>query len=551
MTHEAHDAGQASPSVESVGASAEGDSAGEMPHQQPVSTSWWGRPSGGREVLLMSIPLVISALSWTVMTFIDRMLLNWVSETAMNAAFSAGAVWFAFICLPMGICAYTSTFVSQYFGDKQYGKIGPSVGQGVWVALLITPIMLLGIPLAPKIFELAGHSLELRGDEVLYLRILLWGAPAMLASQALAAFYSGRGKTSVVMLIDGGAAIVNLVLDYAMIFGKFGLPALGIEGAGWATVIALWLKFVIYFALILRKQNRLSFNTLSGLRFNRKLFGRLLWFGGPSGVQFLLDVMGFTVFILLVGRLGPLQHAATTMAFSISTLAFMPIYGFSIAASILVGQRLAENKPDLATRATWTTLTLAMGYMGLMSVLYATVPGMFLHGFLSESTFADKEALASTASTLLLFVAAYSLFDAMLMIFCSAIKGAGDTRFVLYVSLVMSIFLASASWIGVEKLDFDVYGCWSVITTWVWVVGVIYLLRFLQGRWKSMRVIEPRVDDVLEHPLGGEELDALQTEELESKQAAPLAHVSHGRQDAALTASHERDSSLSDPPSRA
>ncbi|MDA7979782.1 MAG: MATE family efflux transporter [Pirellulales bacterium] len=477
------------------------------------STSWWGRPCGGREVLALSVPLVISSLSWTVMTFIDRMLLNWVSETAMNAAFSAGTTWFAFICLPMGICAYASTFVSQYFGDKQYGKIGPSVGQGVWAAMIATPLLLAGIPLAPWIFDLAGHESALRAAEVTYLQILLWGAPAMLASQALAAFFSGRSRTNVVMIVDGGSAVINLALDYIMIFGKFGLPAMGIVGAGWATVIALWLKFLIYFALIARKPNRVRFNTISGLRFHRKLFGRLIVFGGPSGVQFLLDVLGFTVFILLVGRLGKLEHAATTMAFSISTLAFMPIYGLSIAASILVGQRLVEDKPELAARATWTTLTIGISYMACMSLLYIFAPELFLSGFLANSTFLDKETLATTAATLLLFVAAYNLFDAMLMIFSAAIKGAGDTRFVLYVSLLMAAILASASWVAVERLSFGVYGCWNIITAWVCIGGVIYLLRFLQGRWKSMRVIEPRVEDVIEHPLGGEELDQIRAGE--------------------------------------
>lgn len=527
--------------------------AGELPEN--AATSWWSRPSGGREVLKLSIPLVISAMSWTVMTFIDRMLLNWVSDESMNAAFSGGAVWFAIICLPMGVCAYASTFVSQYFGDRQYGKIGPSVGQGLWVAMLVTPIILAIIPFVPAIFQAAAHSAEGIRQETVYLRILLCGAPAMLASQALSAFYNGRGKTSVVMLIDGGAAIANLLLDWVMIFGKFGFPAWGIAGAGWATVIALWLKFFTYLLLISRRENRQAFNSVSGLRFNRKLFGRLIWFGGPSGVQFLLDVLGFTVFVLLVGRLGGPASAATTMAFSISTLAFMPIYGFSIAASILVGQRLAENRPDLATRATWTTCVVALTYMGLMSLLYVLFPSFFLSGFLAETEGAHAAELAQIATRLLWFVAAYSMFDASLMVFSSAIKGAGDTRFVLYVSLVMSITLAAASWLGVEKLGLGVYGCWTIITAWVWVLGIIYLGRFLQGRWKSMRVIEPRVEELLAHPLGGEELEhAADPDNLLAGRDAgerSLAHTSLERQEAALAQPGEDGQTLGTPRGKA
>ena len=160
-------------------------------------------------------------------------------------------------------------------------------------------------------------------------------------------------------------AVVNLLLDYVWIFGYAGFPALGIAGAGWATVTALWLKVVCYVVMVLQAEHRKHYGTLAGMRFDRDLFGRLLYFGGPSGVQMLLDVIGFTVFVMLIGRLGDVQYEATSMAFSISTLGFMPIWGLGMAASILVGQRLGENRDDLAARSTWTTLYVAWAYMGI------------------------------------------------------------------------------------------------------------------------------------------------------------------------------------------
>jgi multidrug resistance protein, MATE family len=458
---------------------------------EPFDDDWWRRPAGGREVLKVAAPLVISSLSWTIMTFVDRVLLKWESGDAMAAAFAAGTVWFAVLCLPLGIAMYTSTFVSQYHGAHRPERIGVAVWQGVWLSLAATPLVMLAMPLAPSLFAVADHTANVQRLEVTYFQVLLWGAPAILVGQALSSFYSGRGETAVVMVVDTAVAGVNVVLDFVWIFGYLGFPAMGIAGAGWATVVSLWLKAAIYVVLILQRKYRVQYGTLSGLRFDATLFWRLAYYGGPSGLQLVLDVVGFTVFIILVGRLGAVEAEATSMAFSISTLAFMPIWGMSLAASILVGQHLGEDRDDLAARATWTSLQVALVYMATISLLYLTVPDLFLASFFAGDRSPEtRAAVHQLAVTLLRFVAAYNLLDATLMVFSSAIKGAGDTRFVLNVSLVMATALSFCSWLAIEKLQLGVYGSWALITLWVWVLGAIFLWRFLGGKWRSMRVIE-------------------------------------------------------------
>lgn len=461
------------------------------------SPSWWHRPAGGSEVMTVALPLVVSSLSWTIMTFVDRVLLKQESGDAMAAAFAAGTVWFSTLCLPLGIAMYTSTFVSQYFGANRPQRIGVAVWQGVWMAMAFAPLLVLAIPFAPTLFAVAGHEPAVMQLEVTYFQILCWGGPAMLISQALAAFYNGRGRTTVVMLVDSAVAVVNLVLDAIWIFGYLGFPAMGIAGAGWATVTALWLKAAIYLWLVLQPEHRKQYGTLSGMRFDKLLFIRQIYFGGPSGLQLVLDVLGFTVFIILVGRLGSIEAEATSMAFSISTLAFMPVWGMSLAASILVGQHLGEDRDHLAARATWTCLQVALAYMACISLLYLATPDLFLASFFASDRSAESQAAVyPLAVTLLRFVAAYNLLDAVLMVFSSAIKGAGDTQFVLRISMVMAVSLALLSWFAVEYLELGVYGCWALITLWVWVMGGVFLWRFLGGKWRSMRVIEQTPDDL-------------------------------------------------------
>lgn len=417
----------------------------------------------------------------------------------MAASFTGSVVWFALICLPLGVCTYAGTFVSQYFGDHQYDRIGPSMWQSVWVAILFTPLVLLCIPLAPMIFGFADHSPEVTEKEIKYFQILCTCGPALLIASGFSTMYGGRGETWVVMIVDALASIVNLVLDYLWIFGYAGFPAGGIVGAGWATVTAMWLKVIIYVVLILQRKHREQFNTLS-YQLDRKLFGRLIYFGGPSGIQMLLDVSGFTIFIVLVGKLGSMEQEAMSMAFSVNTVAFMPIFGMGMAAAILVGQHLGENRDDLAARATRTSLEVSLVYIGFISALYAFTPNLFLAGFFTDEgpMTADKSALYQMAVNLMLFVAAYSLLDAVQMIYVSALKGAGDTQFVLRTSLVLATVFAICTWLAVEVWKLNVYGCWAIVTSWICLMGVVYLLRYLTGKWRAMRVIEQKHAGVVE-----------------------------------------------------
>lgn len=462
-----------------------------------IGETWWSKPAGGREVLRVAAPLVVSTLSWTVMTFADRMMLSWYSGEAMAAAFSANIVWFAVLCFPLGVCSYANTFVAQYHGSEQPQRIGLVVWQAVWIALAFTPLLLLAIPGADWLFGLAGHSEEVSKLEIDYFRIICYAAPSMLLAQSIAAFFSGRGKTWVVMLVDTSADLVNIAFDYVMIFGYAGFPEMGIAGAAWGTVIGLWLRVVVYLWLFTRRVNREPFGVSSGFRFDAELFKRILYFGGPSGFQMLLDVTGFSVFILLLGRLGPVPAEATSMAFSVSMLAFMPIWGLSMAVTVLVGQHLGEGKDDLAATATYTTLRIAYAYMVGISAMYLLMPGVFLHGFQSgdAALTAKEQAVEQLAATLLQFVAAYNLFDATFMIFVSAIKGAGDTVFVLRVSLVLAALLAGLSYLSVEVWELGVYGCWVLIVGWILIAAVTFFLRFRQGKWRSMRVIEDAGED--------------------------------------------------------
>jgi MATE family multidrug resistance protein len=467
---------------------------------------WWIRPAGGREMLTLALPLIVSTASWTVMNFVDRMFLVWHSTAEMAATMPAGVLHWTILCLPLGIASYVNTFVAQYYGARRSKRIGAAVWQGIGVGVVATPLFLLTIPLAPWLFQLAGHAPEIAAHEVTYFQIVAVGGGASVLAAAMSSFFSGLGNTRVVMLVDTLSALTNVVLDYAWIFGHWGFPEMGIAGAAWATVVSQWLRPILYGSIMALPRYRRPYHLVAGCRFDPDLARRLLTYGGPNGLQMLVEVSAFTLFVLLVGRLGPDATAATTLAFTVNNLAFVPMVGLGIAISTVVGQQLGRDCPRLAARATWTAFVMVAIYMGTFASLYVLVPDGLLMAHASGASHTDFARARELTVILLRFVAVYSLFDAMYLTFVSALKGAGDTRFVILANLILAPFPIFAGWWGIYHLGMGLFWCWSVLTIWACMLDSLFFARFLHGRWKTMRVIEPELNELavpaVAEPLG-------------------------------------------------
>jgi len=391
----------------------------------------------------------------------------------------------------MGTAGYVTTFVAQYYGAHRFHRIGPALWQGVYVSLFGGLVIVCAIPFAEPVFRLVGHSPLVQQNEVAYFKILSLGGGAYTASYALSAFFSGRGKTWPVLWVNVATTVVNLLLDYALIFGHWGFPELGIRGAGIATVVAGVFSLLMFFVLLSSRYNNETFYTIKGWRLEKDLFVRLLRYGFPSGVQFFLEMAGFTAFVLLVGRLGIASLAATNIAFNINTLAFMPMIGCGIAVSVLVGQYLGGDKPDRAQSVVYSGFHLTLVYMVSIAAAYVLVPDVFVAPFALRADPEGFSEIYGYSVILLRFVAVYSVFDTMNIIFCSAIKGAGDTRYVMLITVILSVFVfVLPVYLAVVVFELGLMVAWVFATVYITLLGFIFYFRFLGGKWKTMRVIE-------------------------------------------------------------
>ena len=213
----------------------------------------------------------------------------------------------------------------------------------------------------------------------------------------------------------------------------------------------------------------------------------------------MLDMLSFTFFVLIVGRIGRLELTASNLAFNINSLAFMPLIGAGIGLSTMVGQRLGADDPDAAEYCTWTGLHLALGYMGTMALAYLLLPDLFLMPYGVGARGPEFAAARDLARQLLRFVAFYCLFDAGFMMLTAALKGAGDTRYVMVASVLLGVgIMVLPPLIAVEFFGAGVFIVWIFICAFLAVGSVIFYLRFRGGKWRSMRVIEaaPVLEDL-------------------------------------------------------
>jgi MATE family multidrug resistance protein len=431
-----------------------------------------------------------------IMEFTDRVFLANYSLDAIAAALPAGIASFLFISFFLGTAQYLNVFVAQYVGSGRPQRVGAALWQGIYFSL-VSGAALAGLSfLAEPLFQFGGHPIEVQVLEVVYFKVLCLGSGILIVGTALSCFFSGRGRTRLVMIISMLGTLFNIPLDYALINGIWIFPEWGILGAGLATVMSWSLVTLIFAVLVFTKKNERVFKVLTHRAVEADLFGRLMRYGIPSAIQFSLDIFAFTFFIFMVGRIGKVQLAATNMVFSINSLAFMPMMGFSLGTSTLVGQALGRNRVNDAVAATKATIHIVLGYIFLLFILFLFLPQPMLELFrprhLAPENFAP---IIEMGIILLRFVAAYIFFDALYMVFIGVLKGAGDTRFIMCSNGVLSlVIMILPIYIGVEVFGAGLYYAWSCTISFVFCLFVVSFWRYFQGRWKHLRVIEDSVE---------------------------------------------------------
>lgn len=449
---------------------------------------------------LIAAPLILSMASYTIMQFADRVFLARYSSVTIQAALPAGIMAHTLICFFQALAGYAGTFTAHYHGAREPGQCVRATAQGLWLAVAAWPLILLLMPLGAWFFAVSGHPPDVLAAEKTYFNILMAGGVVVPLNAAIGGYFMGIGRTRVNMCANAAGCALNIFLNYAMIFGHFGFPAMGIAGAAYATVISGFVTFLIhvwYFAADGEVRNLAGRARAAGMPLadwmpEFGLLTRIVRFGAPSGFQLLMDIGSFALFVMLTGRLGDVALAASNIAFSINNLAFAPLLGFGMAAATVVGHHQGARNFAAARRAGYTGLKMAMLYMCVIGATFVLFPRGYFELFRSKDAAFSTGELLGLGRTMLLLMTVWGLFDTVSIVLSGALKGAGDTRFVMFymilggwLCLVPGALLLLLRGSGIIEL-------WCWLAFYVCVLAAGFWWRWQSGRWKTIKLIDHR-----------------------------------------------------------
>jgi len=454
-------------------------------------------PGGLAETLAVGLPMVVSQSCDTVMIFVSRWQLSQLDDTAMNAAFLGGLSAFAVQTFFVGLIGYSTALVAQSFGAGRPERCQAALGQALLVAVLAYPVMLCAIPLGRALFPRLGLPEEQLAPQQLYFETLLWGSVLGLLRGAFAGYFSGLGRTRVVMLASLLSMVSNVPLVYVLVFGKLGLPPLGILGAALGMLVAGGLGLSTLLFVFLRERAR---QPRASLGFERGLFFELLRKGSPAGLEFFLNLLSFHAMVVLFQRQGAVSATAASILFNWDMVAFVPLVGMEIAVTSLVGRYVGADDAVAVRRTLRSGLTLGLLFSSLVFVGFVAFPEVLVDVFRPETNAQSFEAARGLAITMLRIASAYVGIDALLLVFAGALRGAGDTFFTMVVTVALHWLLVLVLALSLEVLKLGTLTSWSILVGLFMLFPAALALRWRSGRWRRKRP-EPAL---LSAGLGGE-----------------------------------------------
>ncbi len=435
-----------------------------------------------RQLVRLATPIVLSNLAYTLLGVTDTFFMGRVSTTALGAVGLASMMFFTSLLIFRGTVSGIMPFVSRMYGagDKPAG--GRYLQYFLLLALLISPAAFL----LPWVFKgflwLFKPEPTVAAQIILFTSIRLWEIPFSLTSTALISFMIAIGNTRTPMFLSWMTVAVNIFANYVLIFGKFGLPALGIAGSALGTVIAVVLQAVIT-TLVVFKRYRKEYELMSWHLPTVADLARMFRVGFPMGMVDFVEVAAYTTFFALISKLGTTELAASQIANQITALAFMPGFALGAATSSLVGRYIGASDLHLAEGAGYRGARVGVGFMGLVGVIFWLFPELLAR------LFTQAPDVLQITVTLLRMMAVYQVFDAMNIVFRGALNGAGDTRFTALVTFVASwgLFIPVV-YLGAFILDWGVVGAWLGAFTYIIALGIVFSMRFRSGGWQAIEI---------------------------------------------------------------
>ena len=436
------------------------------------------------ELFLLAVPTILQMVAYTVEQFCDTLMLSRVSDLHATAAGNAGGVVFAVISFGFGVLMLINALVSQNFGAKKPLECGPVLWQGVWFSLAYALLVLPLIPAAPWVFGVLRHGPDLVALEVPYFNVSMSLIALKLVAVALGQFMLAVNRPQVVFWAAAAGMVLNVLVNWLLIYGNLGCPALGVAGAAWGTNAAMLSELVIVAAVAFRPLMRQTYR-LTAWQIDRARLTELLRYGVPSGVQMTGDVVAWVLFFTaVVPFYGLAAMAANMYMLQYMKLSFMPAFGLSTAVTALVARYVGAGRPDLSARRAHLGFAVTAGYMLSCGVVFFTLRRPLI------GLFTDDPTVVGIGASLMVVAAIFQFFDSMFILYTGALRGVKDTFVpaVVQIALCWTLVLAGGFACAIYLPQLGLIAPWLLACVYGMALGLFLLVRFRAGRWKTIPV---------------------------------------------------------------
>jgi MATE family multidrug resistance protein len=445
---------------------------------------------GIKEMLIIALPMVATYACDIVMQITDRLYMAQLAPEAMNAVMGGGLAMLMLSFFFVGLLSFSTTLVAQSFGAGRKENSAKVFTQTLIIVVLDYPLILLLRPLGIQFFEFMQLTPEQLMYQTKYYNILVYGLFFTLLRTAFTGYFSGIGNTRIVMYSNIITMFLNVGLNYVLVFGKFGVSPMGIEGAALGTVLASLLGSIVFIWKYLSKDNATEFLVKKSFRFDWKIMKKLLYFGTPQGTEMFVNMLAFNVLVFIFHSQGNVIATATTITFNWDYIAFIPLIGVEIAIMSLVGRYMGAKDVKSAVRSTYAGLSVGLLYsfVGLLFFVFMPEPLVYVFkGNADDKLFAE---IAPIATRMIQLVSLYVLFDAIMLCFIGALRGAGDTHWTMWASMIMHWLMVGVAYLMFEVFNYHVVSVWFAVIIVIVVFALVLMYRFYQGKWKTIEVIE-------------------------------------------------------------
>jgi MATE family multidrug resistance protein len=435
------------------------------------------------ELVKIAVPMVVSQGAFAVMIFTDRYFMSQIDPVHMAAALGGGVATFFSFCFFSGLFSYTNAMAAQYLGAREEAKCSKVVTQGMIMTLMSIPLLVIITFSVAGIFEGMGHDPIQVELERSYYMILMLGTPVFLAKICIASYFAGIGRTYIVMICDVCGLVLNVPLCYAMVFGKFGLPEMGIVGAGFSTIIAEIFSFSLFIIFYLQKEHREKFNVLQSFHLDMGILRRFLRLGFPSGLELFLNVAAFNLFLLMFQAYGVVEGASAAIVFNWDILSFVPMIGLNIGVISLIGRFVGAQDMERANEVIAAGFLMGIAYSAVLAILYITFRFQLVEIFAPPD--GDFSEIRSLAAFMMVGLSSYAMADAICLVSGGVLRGAGDTRWLMIVSVSLHWAMLVAQYFIILVFKLDPRISWLAFVVLMLCIAVVYMWRLVSGKWRD------------------------------------------------------------------